>query len=522
MERKCSHRLRMSRFVMCLLLMFLFLNGCGNMHPQEDKDTLDEMEQTESNSSTDKIHQEETTTEGIQTEIPTRESTQGEDDDASDSAMFMNLMPNVTEDMLSEDYWLEKYKDSDHIIMTSEEIKKFNDNILYEKAERQKFLSYSQNDVDTIDKDSLTAIIKESEPWNQSYFEDGSEVGDDYWKKLIDNMNIDEIKEENTLLYGFAVQRESLYQFPTEDIITLDVPYLFFNENQISTILYGEPVIILDESKDDQWYYIVTETFGGWIKKEAVAISDSKKTWNIDRNPEHFLIVTDDECRLEYDADDEKLSELEFTLGCKLTLAKTDEYSKSAEGRYAYGNYVIKVPTRSQNGMVDWKYAFLPVGRNVHMGYLDYTVENVLKCAYSCLGNRYGWGGQYHARDCSQYLMEIFRCFGMILPRNTYGLSQSNCRQIDTEGMSDQEKSNSLKDMIPGITILYIKGHVMIYLGQKDNKNYVINSASSYIPENSEEVIYCQSVMINTLEGIKRKNGLSWIEAVEKIIILSE
>lgn len=481
-----------------ITLFGILLGGCGSI---ENKEVV--AADTAATTTSLVSDETETTTETKKKEVAL---------EMEDLSAYIHLMDHVSPDMLSGDYWIQKLTDADEVMMSSAEISSFNDDILYEKAEHYKFLDLAKGDVDSMEGETLKAYLEESVPMEDAYFKDGTSISSSYWDTLVDNENIDGIASNQKVSFGFAVKRECLYQFPTEDIITLDHPYTFFNENQCSSILYGEPVIKLHESKDGEWYYVISQAFGGWMKKEYIALCENKEDWDEHRNPDKFLVVTDDEFSLEYDPKIKENSELELSMGAKLMLVPAKEYTKSEEGRVAYGNYVVKLPTRGKDGMVTYQHAYVPVSKGVHVGYLDYTKENILKLAFASLGDRYGWGGQYNARDCSQYIMEIYRCFGISLPRNSSGLAKMNCKTIDVEGLSDSEKEEKL-EQIPVGSILYLKGHVMLYLGEEDGKHYVISSMSSFIREDGGDVIMAESVAINTLD-IRRRNGNSWLESL--------
>lgn len=432
---------------------------------------------------------------------------------------FIRLMPNVTSDMLSVDYWMKLTDSPDAEIMSLEEIQEYNMSCLPENAERKKFLNFSEEDSSrTISEEQLTAYLDEAETYSDAFFSNGNSVPSTYWDKVKENVNYDAIEAENVLTYGFAVKRGEIRQFPAEEVITTDHGSPLFDEMQISTFLTGEPIIVALSSKDKKWCFVLTQACCGWTKKTNVAVLNSYNEWNIERNPSDYLIVTGDEITIEYDNADSDVSEVNFTMGCKLTLVPWEECTTSKEGREPYGNYVTKIPCRDNNGNLIWKYAYVPYSRDVHIGYLKYTRRNLLETALKCLGNRYGWGGMYHARDCSQYIMEIYRCFGFILPRNSTGLSELKTETIYIENMDEKQKETAL-DSVPVGSILYLKGHVMLYLGKVDNHYYVISASASVIPDGSEEERSVHSVVINDLHA-KRRNGSTWLEALEKYKII--
>ncbi len=79
--------------------------------------------------------------------------------------------------------------------------------------------------------------------------------------------------------------------------------------------------------------------------------------------------------------------------------------------------------------------------------------------------------------DCSSFVANIYRCFGFIFPRNTSNQSQSLKEKIDLSNKSMIDKLKLIKDKAP--SLLYQKGHVMLYIGIYNGKNYIIHASGS-------------------------------------------
>ena len=95
------------------------------------------------------------------------------------------------------------------------------------------------------------------------------------------------------------------------------------------------------------------------------------------------------------------------------------------------------------------------MSRDVSVGYLSLTNEEIIKQAFKCLGDRYGWGGMLESRDCSSYIREVYRCFGWILPRNTTGQLQMPVRKIELAGRRCSEKKADFKSIRTGHTSIF-------------------------------------------------------------------
>ena len=59
------------------------------------------------------------------------------------------------------------------------------------------------------------------------------------------------------------------------------------------------------------------------------------------------------------------------------------------------------------------------------LGYLDMTQENILDQAKNVSWNGLWLGDSNGDMDCSSTMNAIYRCFGIILPRNTGSMAQT-------------------------------------------------------------------------------------------------
>ncbi|MGE5307930.1 MAG: C40 family peptidase, partial [Deltaproteobacteria bacterium] len=126
----------------------------------------------------------------------------------------------------------------------------------------------------------------------------------------------------------------------------------------------------------------------------------------------------------------------------------------------------ILFPVRDSRGGLRESEGSLP-RESVSVGFLPYTQRTILVQAFKLLGAPYGWGGSGGEQDCSSFLQEIFSTVGIRLPRNS----------------SEQAKAGSAVDLpsaVPAITILGMKGHIMLYLGEYEDNPYAIHAVWAY------------------------------------------
>ncbi len=436
---------------------------------------------------------------------------------AAKEAEYLTLASHTTPEMLEANHWLKRVVKPDEIIMTQEEITRFN------ADKKGVFAEFSkEGGTDILSKSDLEIIVQELGAPDYDCYLDGELIEQAYWDALLENRNAEAIQAQNQVRYGISVKRTAVRVLPTDDEISDKPEFRFFDELQNSSIMINEPVLVMHESKDGEWYYILTSYCGGWMHQEDIAVCHTQKEWLEAQPEDDFLLVTGDKLRLEYDPVNPVTSEYEMSMGSRFRLAKPEEFPASEEGRHAADNYIVKLPIRDEEGYLDYQCAYVQRGQDVRIGYLPYTRTNLLELAFKSDGDRYGWGGMYHARDCSQYMQELYRCFGIRLARNSSGQAATNCKTLNLAGMKDAQKYEVL-ELTPAGSILYFPGHIMMYLGEENGRYYVISSTGSFIdPEvpGTEAVPY-QSVMVNDLSAI-RKNGRTWIESLAKCKIIWE
>ncbi len=335
---------------------------------------------------------------------------------------FVRVAENVSINMLSPDYWIEKQENPKKIIMSKLGI-------------------------------SL---------WNEQYCKQ------DFW--------CDERVGENTK-YGYTVERAYIRKEPTNEIVSDESGDERFCKLQISSILINEPVVILEESECGQWYYILCRFCEGWIEKKNVGMCENFKQWKAIMNPKDFIIVTGNKEVLD-------ISGKILHMGTKLEIVQYQKEVVLEEKRIPYQCYTAKLPVRNEEGMLEFQYVHIPISSEVSKGYLPYTMENLILQMFKISGSVYGWGGMYDSRDCSQYVMEVYSLFGFEFARNSAAQAKMPFDGYDIKNKTNKEKMKILDKISTG-SILYFEGHVMLFLGKVGREYYVI-SQTARVMENDE------------------------------------
>lgn len=508
----------MKRIFLCTIVLLLPLSGCG----------LSFLQPAEQTPTTISISEEDIVISGEVIPEPENEisSYTYERPHGIIESDYVRILPGTDVDMQFADYWIDLYKetgDPEEIIMTYEEIAAGNAKC-ESKIYVDEFEPFTQMSlVDTMDGELVRALVDcvtIPEAPNNYYYQ-GEKTPVKFWEDAAAKRNLDTIEDIVTLKYGYFTCREDLRAYPDNSFVGSSPDDEFFDEFLMAEAMPYVPVVIIHEDVTGDWYYVVTYGFCGWIEKEYVALCHSRDEWLKYMEADEWLVVTGREIRLPDAQGDERISGLLLPMGTKMPLVKASDAPESINGRTTYGNYVVKLKVRGDNGYLEEKYALISAAEDVSPGFLPYTTENVLTQAFKLIGDRYGWGGMHHSNDCSGIIRELYLCFGFELPRTSAVqlLGENGYPMNVFEDTSNEEKIETIKSLAPG-SILYFPGHVMIYLGTVDNEPYVLSAVSTLsnpdMPNGA--TISTNSVLVTNIAVTRRWNGDTWLHDISKTL----
>ena len=98
---------------------------------------------------------------------------------------------------------------------------------------------------------------------------------------------------------------------------------------------------------------------------------------------------------------------------------------------------------------------------------LKFNRQNVLRVLFGMLDQNYGLGGAEGGVDCSRMVVNAFEPFGLNPPRYSGHQAHMGSFGVEVSQISNErEKLNLLNAAFQqGITLLYLPGHIMVYLG---------------------------------------------------------
>lgn len=337
--------------------------------------------------------------------------------------------------------------------------------------------------LETVTADEVRAWI-ESYSYGEWPYLDGKEVTQTDKDEILSRRNLDGISDTISISYGVITKNAAVRAFPTWRKASKSLEANAFDYVQESMLLVGEPVAVVHQTADGIWSFVQATNYRGWVETSRIAFCtlDELKAWQAAER----AVVTDAKITLLND---------ELRMGTALP-ASVDED----------GTVIVSLPQADANGLLTIK-ATETTQEGIHFGYLAFTQENVLEQAKKLIGTAYGWGDSNGDMDCSSTMNSIYRCFGIILPRNTSELAQTGTEVVSLEGMTQEEKLEQIHSMKPG-TLLVMKGHVVMYIGQEDGKDMILHNFTTCLAEDgvsTQEVYQCRITPLNlvTAAGIQ-------------------
>jgi len=408
--------------------------------------------------------------------------------DSNTYKQFHSNIPGVTEEMLYPGFWIKNTCSVDKVISTSEEIEAYN----RKNIKICKPVVDLENYQESFSKEELTQLMQNLSTSSKytRYNSNGEEVDEEYYKVLIENLNFDKVSHNNEVRYGITVRRTEMRTFPTYDRLFSSQDDYKIDRSTETAVYPIEPMVIVSESKDGEWYFAQIYNYLAWIPSKDVALAHKDILFEYVNN-EEFLVVTGKRIYTNYNYLNPELSELQLDMGVKIPLATESEIKEDFYDQNPAGNFVIKLPTRNADGNLVFDYALIPRLDDVSLGYLPYTKANIINQAFKFQGERYGWGGMFNGRDCTSFIMDIYRTIGIKLPRNSSEqdeLAEGVYHKIQ-ETMTLEERKKIFDNLGPGIG-LYMSGHAMLYLGKYNDEYYIIHDVSGFYNKTTSGVSY--------------------------------
>ncbi|SEK39969.1 SH3 domain of SH3b2 type [Pseudoxanthomonas sp. GM95] len=368
-----------------------------------------------------------------------------------------------------------------------------------------------------IDKD-IQALS--STPKRTLYALDGQMLDAKALDALHDSLALDAIADSTPVRYGLVTHRADLRTFPTAQRVFSTTDDHDIDRFQESALFPGDAVAVLHESRDGQWLFVTSERYSAWIEKRHVGIGSAQQVFDYGaRGP--YRVVIGATATTVFTPEQPQVSQLQLDMGVRVPVLADWTPSAPVNGQMPYTSWVIQLPVRDASGALQLVPALLPRTADTAADYLPLTPRNFLSQAFKFLGERYGWGHSYDARDCSGFTSEIYRSFGVLLPRNTsqQAVSPALDRIAFAESDADSKRTNAVKQLALG-DMVYIPGHVMVVIGKANGLTYVIHDTAGggWADADGKRVAgHLNGVSVTPLEPMLASDTVSYIDRITNI-----
>ena len=350
---------------------------------------------------------------------------------------------------------------------------------------------------------------------------DGQPVPDATIDALMRNLAVDAIGDGmRTVRWGMVLERAPLRTFPTDLRVFSRPGETDIDRFQESALFPGTPVLMLKQSGDTRWEFVVSPRYAAWIPSKAVAMGSREEILAYtQRRP--YRVVTGAEIETVYTREAPQVSALQLDMGVRVPLADVPA-NAPVNGQHPYTGWVVDLPVHGYEDFLDFQPAIIPRIADTSADYLPLTRANLIRQAFKFLGERYGWGHSYDARDCSGFVSEVYRSMGVQLPRNTsdQSVSPAFARVHFDEGSTRAERMAAIDDLDVG-DLIYIPGHVMMVVGRIGDVPYVIHDTNggSYLGADGElHSMRLNGVSLTPLTPLRFGKDHDYIDRITNIV----
>ena len=337
-------------------------------------------------------------------------------------------------------------------------------------------------------------------------------IDKDWFSKI--KQNLDAEKFPNFKKYGITIANSNLRILPTQKPIfsgfTDDSNGFPFDIIQNSTIPANTPIYISHISKNKEWVLVESSYAHGWVKIRDIAYAGPKFRKRF-KNHNSFVAVTEDDFPVRTFSGDHLYNGFIGMVFPLLKESKRNYHILTAAAtttKYAYSKESVISKAHARR---------MPVPLNI---------ENVSSICGKLTNKPYGWGGLYNNRDCSAMIKDIYTPFGIWLPRNSTSQAKNGGLFFDLSNLEAESKEEFiLNNAVPYLTLLWFPGHIMLYIGEKDEDPIVFHNIWGIRTNDERKRKIIGKSVITTLqpgEGIENADETAdFLERIKAMTLIS-
>lgn len=281
----------------------------------------------------------------------------------------------------------------------------------------------------------------------------------------------------------------------------LDGEGFVFDYLQNTRVHINTPLLVSHLNSDGSWAYIKNPSSYGWIPIQSIYKISYKEIKKWEKYPK--IIITKEHTPI-YDNHQNFLHYAKMSAIFPLVKSKSNFYIS-----FIYNRLLGKITIRISKDCAK----VFP---------LKFSKDSILNTTSELINEKYGWGGFLGNRDCSALTQDYFRVFGIWIPRNSSFQNRAkNSISLKNKTPSQKEKI-ILKKGIPFISLIHLKGHIMLYMGKYNNKAYVLHNLWGIHTKNNHRYFIGRAILSDLYLGDSlpnlEKNSLL-IKRIDNLVI---
>lgn len=263
------------------------------------------------------------------------------------------------------------------------------------------------------------------------------------------------------------LRRSLMFRLPDQNKYYLKPGWKEFNMNVETAIEMNTTGLLI--AQYEQFSLVATSLYTGWVPNVNIA-KLTRENLNWIRNS-RFLLVT-----------------VPFFYDYRMGIINMGTHMILIEEKPDH--FLIALPKKDVKGHFSYstvRFNKIFYSNYFSKRYLTFSHANLLSLIKKYAGFHYGWGDDFGGVDCSSLVRNIYRVFGLSLPRNSNDQRLKSVfpeKYIDMNSMNDTEKLRIIKTLEIG-DLLFRNNHVMIYTGDQSKQN------NSFIPGIFHAFTYC-------------------------------
>ena len=401
-------------------------------------------------------------------------------------------------------HWTSRQQNGDTVLLSASGITQMNNNM---RAHNKSLHALDQYPASlTADQVKQRILAAAQDFANESLpeeFNGAKPLTQTEWQTVRKNCALDRLTGDQQVQYAVTTARTNLRLLPTATGWYSSPNDVNYDDLQGSAVDPAQAVVVLAFSQDRRFAFVETDTYQGWAAVDQLAFTD-RQTWSDYHQPKDFAVVTSHQTTLST----KEATQL-YQMGAVIPCTSHKD------------NLSLWLPQADKNHRLVIRKTLISASENLHHGFLPYTRNNLIQQAFRFLGDEYGWGGQNNSVDCSSFTQDVYRSFGIVIPRDADQQELTLPINVPLAGKTTAERYALVRQAVPG-SLLFKPGHVMMLLGQDEHgAPIVIHSASSYFTfaNGKGQKHYIRQVLVSDLtfqnsKGIQTIDGLTSIGSI--------